>query len=681
MSLNRANNPFPSLDAPTLANPSAEDLESWVDSPAFDANCQMKAQELRKALDRPNVWDDEASTLFSPSDTVAPPTATEVNFGVSPLEAAFYYAGLNLKGLWPRLICRDSPDVFIPPTGPNEYFREMRLENVSDNHQWGNNRNSVWNQVRDYTAELLIKEKICVSSVDFVAFSILHYAEGRELTPEAEEEARSDDEVVEDPTEVQDNSDDDEALDEAYAALPVAKKKEEGKREYTDATVWIGILADTLDYARALEILGRIRSFISNVSSVKVNIAFRESMAQPLVTQALYPPAEFGDYLREFIDNVSVALSLPIAGRRTDMQGTMGPYFQWNDDLYALTARHNLFLSNDGNTEYIYHRELNLFIRDSNHLDGFADDREVVLMGENAFEAYKTAIQARISNLNDIVKALDLRIASLQQRIENGINVDEAQAKLTELQAKHLKTKNMIKALKKFFVILSRKWADLKDRVIGYVVWAPPIACGVGDNKYTVDLCVVKLNKRRFSKFIGNVLSLGPELSETTLKELMYERIDVPSGFKYPKDGLLELSGMVTADDIENPNSLDGRGDRTRRVLKRGWKTNTTVGNLPRFMSFVRKYYISGTLESLELAILPHESQIGPFSRSGDSGAVIVSAIGEYIGVLTGGTNKGTDGTDITYATLFIYIWALILAKFPGANLCFEDIKAFLATN
>ena len=161
----------------------------------------------------------------------------------------------------------------------------------------------------------------------------------------------------------------------------------------------------------------------------------------------------------------------------------------------------------------------------------------------------------------------------------------------------------------------------------------------------------------------------------------MYERIDVPSEFKYPKDGLFELGGMVTADDIENPNSLDGRGDRTRRVLKRGWKTNTTVGNLPRFMSFVRKYYISGTLESLELAILPHESQIGPFSRGGDSGAVIVSATGEYVGILTGGTNKGTDGTDITYATLFVYIWALILAKFPGANLYFEDIKAFLATN
>ena len=139
-----------------------------------------------------------------------------------------------------------------------------------------------------------------------------------------------------------------------------------------------------------------------------------------------------------------------------------------------------------------------------------APKREVVLMGENAFEAYKTAIQARISNLNDTVKALNLQITTLEQRIENEINVEASQAKLTELQAEHLKTKNTIRALKKFFATLSGKWGDLKDRVIGYVVWAPPIACG--DNKYTIDLCVVKLNKLRFTKFVGNVLSLGESL-------------------------------------------------------------------------------------------------------------------------------------------------------------------------
>ena len=157
----------------------------------------------------------------------------------------------------------------------------------------------------------------------------------------------------------------------------------------------------------------------------------------------------------------------------------------------------------------------------------------------------------------------------------------------------------------------------------------------------------------------------------------MYERNDVPSEFKYPLHGLMKLRGMLTAQDVENPNTLDT--DRIRRVIKRGFKTNTTVGTLPRFMSFVRKYFTTGNLESLEHPILPHESQTGPFSRGGDSGALVVSATGHFVGMITGGTNKGTDGSDITYATLFKYIWDDVLVEFPGADLYWDDIAAFMA--
>lgn len=159
----------------------------------------------------------------------------------------------------------------------------------------------------------------------------------------------------------------------------------------------------------------------------------------------------------------------------------------------------------------------------------------------------------------------------------------------------------------------------------------------------------------------------------------MYERIDVPSEFKYPPHGLLHMGGMLTANDVNNPNSLDSQGDRIRRVIKRGFTTNTTVGTLSRFISFVRKYNITGTLESLELAILPHENVTGAYSKGGDSGAMGVSATGAYVGKVSGGTNKGTDGSDITYATLFEYDWQLILEEFPGANLYWDNIPAFLA--
>ena len=96
-------------------------------------------------------------------------------------------------------------------------------------------------------------------------------------------------------------------------------------------------------------------------------------------------------------------------------------------------------------------------------------------------------------------------------------------------------------------------------------------------------------------------------------------------------------------------------------------------------MSFVRRYFPSGNQESLEVAILSHEQELGSFSKGGDSGSLIVSTMGEFIALLTGGAYSGTDSSDITYATLFEWVWDLIKAEFPGASLYFENIQEFLA--
>ncbi|OJT10160.1 hypothetical protein TRAPUB_13265 [Trametes pubescens] len=158
----------------------------------------------------------------------------------------------------------------------------------------------------------------------------------------------------------------------------------------------------------------------------------------------------------------------------------------------------------------------------------------------------------------------------------------------------------------------------------------------------------------------------------------MYERIDVLSEFKYPEDGLLHLRGMFTADQVNNPNTLNLQGDRVRRVIKRGFSTNTTVGTLTRFMSFGRKYFSTGGIESFEVPILSHENDSGSFSRGGDSGSIIVSATGEFVALLTGGPTSLKDGSDITCVTLFEWGWEFV-EEFPGANLYFDDHEAFLA--
>ena len=56
----------------------------------------------------------------------------------------------------------------------------------------------------------------------------------------------------------------------------------------------------------------------------------------------------------------------------------------------------------------------------------------------------------------------------------------------------------------------------------------------------------------------------------------MYDHIDMPSEFKYPKEGLPPVQGMFSAADINNPNSKNLEGKPICYVIKRRFTTTTT---------------------------------------------------------------------------------------------------------
>ena len=151
----------------------------------------------------------------------------------------------------------------------------------------------------------------------------------------------------------------------------------------------------------------------------------------------------------------------------------------------------------------------------------------------------------------------------------------------------------------------------------------------------------------------------------------MHDRFDAPHEFEYPEDGLFKMQGILSDEEMHMPDNTTPDGDPTRRVIKRGSNTFTTVGGLSGYLSHVRRYYPIGKVDSTEVAVHPHADS-GPFSRGGDSGAIIVDARGRLVALLTGSTG-GTDSSDITFGTPMFWLWPLILAKFPGANLCLDD--------
>ena len=86
-------------------------------------------------------------------------------------------------------------------------------------------------------------------------------------------------------------------------------------------------------------------------------------------------------------------------------------------------------------------------------------------------------------------------------------------------------------------------------------------------------------------------------------------------------------------------------------------------------------------MNSVEVVIIPHSNDhgpffrgttMGPFSEGGDSGSIIVDAERRLVALLTGRAGK-TDYWDLTFGTPMHWLWQVILDKFPGADLYWDD--------
>ena len=132
-------------------------------------------------------------------------------------------------------------------------------------------------------------------------------------------------------------------------------------------------------------------------------------------------------------------------------------------------------------------------------------------MSTKAFTNFLMSIQGHIGTLNNTVGVLEKRVTALTARSEGGgPNAEQAARELVETQHELSKTRTAIEELKKFFVKMKKQWTKPKDRVIGHVVWAPPVSVSTAPHNYTKDVCVVKLDEKKFlQNFRRNVLDLG----------------------------------------------------------------------------------------------------------------------------------------------------------------------------
>lgn len=132
-------------------------------------------------------------------------------------------------------------------------------------------------------------------------------------------------------------------------------------------------------------------------------------------------------------------------------------------------------------------------------------------MGSRAFSAFLKSIQSHIGSLNTTVDYLERKLTGLMARSEdNDPEAQEAVRYLAKTQDQLGETRTAIEELKRFYVKMKKQWTKPKDRVIGHVVWAPPFSVSTAPHNYTKDVCVIKLDEKKFlQNFRGNVLDFG----------------------------------------------------------------------------------------------------------------------------------------------------------------------------
>ncbi|KAJ3821936.1 hypothetical protein F5880DRAFT_1485141 [Lentinula raphanica] len=416
-------------------------------------------------------------------------------------------------------------------------------------------------------------------------------------------------------------------------------------------TIWIGVLPNSTNADAAFNAAQGIINLLKQQDIDDVDFAFRESKVYTLAGPILYAPLHDTHSLKSVIDVLTTALSLPIAGKKTShRQGTLGFYFKIGHELYGVTARHVLFSDPEGNGPY--------------HYNNSAPKKEVILMGDRAYHDLVATVDHFIRALIELPDVLDGR--DVRDVQEDGVEAHRRY--LIDVRATLNEFENLMSKLKK-------DWGDVNNRVIGHVVWSPPINSN-NPQRFTQDICVIKLENQKFiTNFRGNVIDFGTKIASSKMVQLLHPRQDSPSKFKYPANCLYQLRSILAAVKIGQPNTLTAEGDSVRFAIKHGASTLTTIGCINGFQSFKRNYCSLDQFDSLEVAVYPYNAKSGPFSARGDSGAAIVGTNNDIIALLTGGHTSQKDSLDITYATPMEWLWnSVIKKKYPSAILFFDDL-------
>jgi hypothetical protein len=421
---------------------------------------------------------------------------------------------------------------------------------------------------------------------------------------------------------------------------------------------------DSLSVEDGTKVARSCQEILAQSGIINVDVEIRNSLVTPLDGPKLLVPTFSSDPTVDVRNPLTPTLGLPISGKLTPWAEGTGGFFiaegGGSKRLFLVTARHVVFKPNRNDNKIFEHKSPS------------APHREVILLGDAAFKKFLESIQVEIGGKALMIPYLEKRIAKVKDGAGDAVEKERKKAgdELAEV-------KEAMEALNTFYGDVSASWASLDKRVLGHVIYSPPIELGFGTRRCTQDFAVIEidLSKIDIANFEGNIIDLGTKIQPDVFTRMMYTNLQNAHTFEYPEDRLLRLKGTIPDQDMCHPPALDSNGEPCLMVVKHGNTTGLTIGRANDIRSCVCNYYEDGTTDfSMEWAILPFDNKSGAFSAPGDSGAVVADGGGRIGGIITGGAGW-TSAKDITYVMSINSVMEGVRVKFPKAHLN-PDLRA-----
>ncbi|RPA93055.1 hypothetical protein L873DRAFT_1847409 [Choiromyces venosus 120613-1] len=430
------------------------------------------------------------------------------------------------------------------------------------------------------------------------------------------------------------------------------------EESFRPVILWIGVQPESLSVEDGTEVARSCQEILVQSGIIDVDVEIRESFVTPLAGPKLLEPTVSSDATVDLRNPLTPTLGLPISGKLTPYSEGTGGFFisegGGSKRLFLVTARHVVFKSNRNDNRTFEHKSRS------------APCREVILLGDAAFTKFLASIKLEIGGKAIIIPYLERRIADAKDMAG-----DRGEKERKKAGDELAEAKEAVDALNTFYGEVSTHWASPDRRVLGHVIYSPPIVFGFGTEQYTQDFAVIEIDPSKIdsTNFEGNVIDLGTKIQPDVFTRMMYPNLRNAHIFEYPKDRLLRLKGTIPDKDMRHPPALDQNDEPCLMVIKHGNATGLTVGLANDIRSCVRNYHEGDTTHfSMEWAILPLDNNSGAFSKRGDSGAVVADGGGRIGGIITGGAGW-RDESDITYVSSINSIMESIKVKFPKAHL------------